>query len=112
MYVSSGITLTGLTELDGLGLIAYDGFMGAQRTQQDSRVNIAYFDEYLQIDLASVQSGPAFLFPIGSVRLTRAGEEIASLLEPFEIPGFLDYLAERFTKDGYTVDRLSMDSLV
>jgi len=101
IYAENGITFQVVTDLDALGLIHFDGFAGfavkPNPTAEEAQIN--YRGSIIR--LRAQEETP---IDSGHVLFTRAGEELSRLCERAQVPGFVDYLKERWRKDGMLLE--------
>ena len=106
VYKQHGITFTVLTHLNDIGLVRFEPLTGFQRTGLQQKFVVPYFDGFLLVEGPKEKDNSLSL---GKVLLSKVGAEIAGLCQLEEVPGFGDYLIEKWSGQGFTVTRLGPD---
>lgn len=93
VYAQYDINFSTLIHLDTLGLIQFDGVDGFLYAELPKRVELAYYCSRVELDF-SMDADNAL--DTGSVLLTRAGQELASICKSEPIPEYLEYARKRW----------------
>lgn len=108
IYTDAGFDFSGLTQLADLGLVHCDFLGGFISTQSQERVEISYHGRKVGLTLP----GPPYNFPLGNVRLTSAGAQIASTLPRLLNAQFFDYLLDAWANSNYNPKEVRVDGFV
>ncbi|HKQ36502.1 MAG TPA: DUF2806 domain-containing protein [Verrucomicrobiae bacterium] len=100
IYVAGGLTFTRLAHLDDVGLIRHESVAGFARKEIAAEGTVFYFG--MPVHLVFPQPAGNKL-PLGNVMLSKAGQELARICSPAARPGFMDYVVERWRKQGLKV---------
>ena len=100
IYNQHGITFAVLKHLDEIGLISFASFAGYSRTDLPKRVQVFYYDTPLTIEFKKDQGND---LRTGMVLLSKAGQELAAICGSEAVPGFLDYVLDRWSQEGLTL---------
>lgn len=99
LYTKNGISFSDLNHLDSIGLITFEGLAGYENTQ-------------LEKILTSYQGSGVFLefehekdnkINVGQVLFTDVGRRLSIISDPKKIPGFEEYVMERWLAEGVTI---------
>jgi hypothetical protein len=94
IYKTHDISADTLWHLSHIGVIVYSGSVLIQRTNCPRLMEMNYHGARFRLELPN--DGAAL--PIGRVALTQAGRELAQLCNVTEVPGYADFIVEKFTK--------------
>ena len=84
--------------------MSFENLAGYQRTNLPQTAVVAYYDERIEIEFSRPDKNS---LNVGSVLLSKAGQELASICESAPRPGFRDYAIERWQGAGLKVRILS-----
>ena len=98
IYTSHGITYSNLSHLDDIGLISFNPVTGFAINVTSKVASMKYHDTNIRLEFPSTK----FKFAIGKVILTKVGRELAHICDSPTIPGFLDYLLQKFKEQNIT----------
>jgi Protein of unknown function (DUF2806) len=101
IYTKRKMNFYNLTHLDKIGLLSFDAIAGFSRVDQPRSHPVSYFGDKYIIDLPLESEN---VFHLGSVILTQAGREIASICQADAIPEFCDYVVTKWREMGYIVE--------
>lgn len=105
VYAAAGITFENLLDLEQLGLLTFDGLTGFNLQNQPAQVIIKYISHHALLSLRSPEEGNSRVLEVGSVVLTRPGKELARIVSPRELTGFMDYILGKWEGYGHEVSR-------
>ncbi len=97
IYRQHGINFGSLGHLESLGLIRFNSLTGFIVSEQLKALTVGYFEEIVQLTLQKDSNNQ---INVGEVLLTHAGFEIARIINPKPVEGFLQYVQERWTNEG------------
>jgi len=97
IYNDQGIDFNSLTHLDDIGLISFNPIAGFRRINLPKRIMIHYYGTPLIVEFKIDKDNE---LDIGKVLLTKAGQQIAPICGSKPVPGFFDYMLDRWTKNG------------
>ena len=101
IYDSAGINPETIMHLVAIGLISFEPLVGYVATGMPQDVTVSYYGESVHLVLQQT-SGEA-IFAIGSVLLTKAGEELAQVCGSEPMQGFKEYVMKKWTESGHTI---------
>jgi hypothetical protein len=101
-YIANGINFASLTHLDSLGLLTFTNVSDYALNGLPSTFACVYHGKPLFMTIN--QGAP---LNVGKVMLTKAGEQLATLVKADEVPGFYDYVVDHFDKAGVIVSPVS-----
>ena len=87
IYNKYGINFTALSDLESIGLIRFDGFVGFKLTEIPK--SVSYFGEPLHLNMSRNFDNK---LPVGVVLLTRIGRELAPICKRESVDGFYEYV--------------------
>jgi len=97
IYNDQQINYSSLAHLDDIGLVSFGSLAGYKFLQLPKQIIISYFGTTLTLELKNTEDNE---LEFGNVRLTSIGQELSSICGAAPIDGFLDYLIERWSKEG------------
>jgi len=100
IYVDHGVSFITLSHLDDIGLISFEPLAGFRSTDLPQAIVIKYYGTPLYIKLKKPANNE---LEIGHTIFTSTGHQLARICGAKPIDGFLDYVIERWTKEGLTV---------
>ena len=104
IYRNAGVTFESLEELDSLALINFSPLSTFLLETLPERTGAHYGRTFFSI---SSRTGAEAQLYLGSVKLTRVGEEIRKICEAKEVDGFVAYLAQYWGKLGLDLQIIS-----
>jgi Protein of unknown function (DUF2806) len=96
-YNIQGIDFMSLMHLETLGLIKFDSVAGYCLSELPKKLTIFYFGSPLELMLPLDNDNE---LAIGSVLLTRAGEQLASVCGATPIKGFFEYVYDKWASQS------------
>lgn len=93
IYNDLGINFGSLSHLDSLGLIQFGGISSFVRQRLPQEVVVGYCGKGLPLKFSKEKDNQ---LDIGCVMLTKAGKEIAHIIEAPGVEGFYDYVQEKW----------------
>lgn len=87
IYNKYGINFTALSDLESIGLIRFDGFVGFKLTEIPK--SVSYFGEPLHLNMSRNFDNK---LPVGVVLLTRIGRELEPICKRESVDGFYEYV--------------------
>ena len=100
IYKTKGITYGELSHLETIGLIRFNNLQGFLRNQLKKRQTLEYHGELLALELPKETDNE---LQVGSVVLSNVGEQLASILHPESVDGFVKYVTEYYEKHGVKI---------
>lgn len=96
IYKDHGITFSSLSHLDDIGLVSFlpEGF---SNTENPKTITVYYYGKPLRIEFKNSENNE---LDIGFIILTKIGQQLAPLCGSQPIDGFLDFIVDRWTKEG------------
>lgn len=103
IYANTGLTFSGLSDLDGIGLIKFESLAGFTLNQQSKRIGAPYQNQVLVLEFKQDNNNA---LPIGKVMLTTPGRELAAVCDVLPVGGFVEYLKAEWSRHGITASIL------
>lgn len=101
IYIKNDINFDSLSHLESIGLIQFATIGGISRSGFGQKGNLPYFGTLLWIEFPQPDNN---VMQIGRVRLTRSGQQLASIVVARPVEGFPDYLREQWKLFGYKTE--------
>lgn len=99
-YTKKGINFPAITHLDNVGLVNYNHLTGFLRVGLPKITAIQYYNTSVIIDFKRAGDNE---LSTGHVLLTKTGQELARICGAKPIDSFLDYIVNKWKKDGLSV---------
>lgn len=93
-----GINFSTLIHLDDIGLINFNSFTGFKQMGFLKKAVFHYYGSPLTVEFKNTDENE---METGKARLTKTGLQLASICESKPVDGFLDYIIERWAKEGF-----------
>ena len=93
IYTDKGINFSSLTHLDSIGLIRFESISGFNGMGFPKKFTVLYCGQPLVLEMPKNDGND---LPIGSVILTKLGQELVSVCKAPGVDGFLDYVKEQW----------------
>lgn len=93
IYNKHGVNFNSLIHLESIGLIQFNNLGGYRRLKLPKKFAVAYYSTPLVLELAKDLDNE---LGIGVVLLTKVGQELAPICGSKPVPGFYDYVKERW----------------
>lgn len=100
IYRQADIDLESVAHLDDIGLLRYESLSGFSFQGFPEHINVKYFDTTMEFRFPS-EAGNSL--PIGKVKLSRTGKELAKVCKPSPVEGFTEYLSEQLSRKNIAV---------
>lgn len=100
IYANSGLTFSGLSDLDAIGLLQFKPATGFTLTQPTKRIGVTYQGRFMMLEFRQDSNNP---LQVGNVMLTAPGREVAAVCDVLPVEGFFEYLQQQWTRWGITV---------
>ncbi len=97
IYNDQQINYSSLAHLDDIGLLSFGSLAGYKFLKLPKQIIISYFGTTLTLELKNAEDNE---LEFGKVRLTSIGQELSYICGAVPLDGFLDYLIERWSKEG------------
>jgi len=97
IYTEHGINFDVLNHLDNIGLLSFNNVSGFKRMGFPKRYPSLYYG--IQINITFPNDGKNEL-EVGKVLLSKIGKELETICGSEPVPGFLDYVINRWIKKG------------
>ena len=97
IYAERGITFDTLQHMDDIGFVSFDPLLDARSTHLPKNVRLLYHDTPINIEFPKDEGNS---LNRGKVLLSKIGQELASMCGSESVPGFLDYIVERWSEGG------------
>lgn len=97
IYINNGIDFPALNHFNSMGLVTLNTVSGYKIQSLPETGSLPYFNEKLAFKLKSKTD---YSLNVGQVMLSATGQELALICDAEEVPGFLEYLTEFYTKEG------------
>jgi hypothetical protein len=98
IYSKNGITFKDLKHLDSIGLINFEQVSGYRILNFGETVNTSYFNTPIVLKFLNKKNDNEI--EIGKVLLTKIGEELLNIVNPKQIPDFIDYIIKNWNSKG------------
>lgn len=98
LYHKNGINFGALTHLDSIGLIQCSHLTGFQIAQLPKIVNVFYYGESTRLEFQKESENS---LQVGTVVLTKIGQELAPICGSSANQEFLEFIREQWKKEGY-----------
>lgn len=96
LYNDQGVKFNSLKHLDDIGLISFNSF-GYKNTKLPKCITTNYYDTQLKIEFKNDIDNEV---DIGHVLLTQTGQQLAAICGSKPVPGFFDFVLDKWTKKG------------
>jgi len=93
IYSENGITFNALSHLESIGLIQFDSLSGFCRLKLPKKFDVLDHGQSLQLEMPNDEGNE---LQLGSVLLTRVGQELAPICGSKPVDGFLEYVKEKW----------------
>ncbi|MBI2472517.1 MAG: DUF2806 domain-containing protein [Planctomycetes bacterium] len=93
VYKRNGINFNTLAHLESLGFIQFNNITDFQRLELPKKFTAFYYGKPAELTFSKDAGNK---LELGKVRLTRAGQEIASICESKPVDGFYDFVYNRW----------------
>jgi hypothetical protein len=93
LYKSHGIRFSTLSHLETLGLIRFEGLGGFEHLGLPQRVTVSYYEKSVELALPTYAQNKLL---VGSVVLTRAGQDLAPICGSKPVEGFFEFVCKRW----------------
>jgi len=100
IYKAQQITFDTLTHLDSIGLIVFDSIAAVQKIELPQQIDIYYYGTTLKVTFRNPENNS---IEIGKAIFSSTGQELSGICSSKPIDGFLDYLFERWSKEGLKI---------
>ena len=97
MYNDHEITYSVLSHLDDIGLISFGSIAGFRLQKLSKQITINYYGTTLILEFKNPEDNE---LEFGKVILTHIGDELSRICGAKPVDAFLDYLIERWSKEG------------
>ncbi|MBI1394333.1 MAG: DUF2806 domain-containing protein [Betaproteobacteria bacterium] len=101
IYKSAGINFTTLNHLEAIGLIRYGGIQTFLLEHLPQRFAFTYFGKPLLFQMPAQSENK---LDVGTIMLTKAGQQLAKISGAAPIPEFPPYLLSEYKKKGVQVE--------
>ena len=95
IYDKHGINFNALSHLASIGLVQFDNLAGFIRQKLPKRIAVLYYGRALALELPDDADNN---LELGTVLLTKVGQELASICESKRVDGFWEYVQDRWKK--------------
>ncbi len=99
IYKNNGLTYMKLQHLETMGLIAFNHITGFRRQSLPAKFTIPFEKQVMEVAL---QEGSDTL-KTGRATFTEAGQQLETIVHVERVPGFIEYVAERWRDEGHKV---------
>lgn len=93
IYNNKKITFESLSHLDSIGLIQFDGLAGFSAGNLSQKTSVSYHGQVLELSFAKETDNE---LNIGTVMLTKIGQELAPICGSKPVDGFMDYAKDKW----------------
>jgi len=100
IYLEHDITFNSLTHLDEIGLLSFGHLVGYKRLNFPKRIQIFYYGIPIIIEFSKDNEND---LDIGTVILSKVGQELAPICGAKPVPGFFDYVINRWINQELTL---------
>lgn len=100
IYNQAGIYFNSLKHLDEIGLLSFEPLAGFRRMKLPQKATVFYYGESVEITFPNPQDNDLSL---GTVLLSKAGQELARVCGSASLPGFRDYTVSTWKSMGLPV---------
>jgi hypothetical protein len=98
IYKEQGINFISLSHLDDIGLISFDNFMFAEKTELPKQLLTEYYGSVLQITFDKDADNS---LDIGFAIFTRVGQQLVPICGSKPVEGFQDYVIKKWASKGF-----------
>jgi len=106
-YRENQINFQTLSHLESIGLIKFNQLEGFIRIGLPKRFHAAYYGMRLQLEMPGEANNR---LEVGSVLLTKVGQELARVCSSKPVPGFFEFVRERWKRFLPTAETTSSDA--
>lgn len=93
VYSDKGIVFDKIMHLESIGLVQFNAISGFLRTHIPKKFQASYYGSPIDLTLPGDKENA---LPIGHVLLTQSGEQLARICGARPVPGFVEYVRERW----------------
>lgn len=97
IYTRHGIDFLGLKHLDEIGLLSFEPLAGYRRTGLREIVKVFYYGTPINLRFPKKENND---LDVGQVLLSKTGQELAPISGSQVVPGFLDFVLDKWTRSG------------
>lgn len=90
IYNSRGIDFSSISHLESIGLIQFNNLQSFVRLQLPKRLTVFYYDQPIHLQFPNADGENQL--QLGTVLLTKIGQELAPICGSVAVDGFVDYL--------------------
>ncbi|MGA2602344.1 MAG: DUF2806 domain-containing protein [Bryobacteraceae bacterium] len=101
IYSSGGISFNTLIHLDEVGLISFEAIAGFRRARLPQKFTASYYGREIVINFPRPEDND---LRIGTVLLSKVGQELGSICDSAPLPEFFEYSIDRWRSLGVTVE--------
>lgn len=98
VYTDAGVNFSVLSHLDDIGLVSFDTLGGVRRVSLPKFAVVSYFDQTIMIEFPKEKDNE---IQLGKVILTQVGQQMAPICGAEPVPNFIDYVLDRWNKEGF-----------
>lgn len=103
IYLNHNINYSNLQHLDDIGLLSFSGLTGYTSTFPSKIGVVVYFKDTIIIEFPNNEGN---VLTLGHVILSKIGQELSSICDSKPVPGFLDYVIDRWISQGLILSSL------
>ncbi len=100
IYTNQGITFNTLSHLESIGLVQFENLTGFLRLELPKKFSVFYYGTFVELEMLAESSNS---LNIGTVLLTRVGEQLAPICGSRPVDGFSEYVQKKWRDLGYKV---------
>lgn len=95
IYNQHGVDFNSLSHLESIGLIKFNNLGEFTRLKLPKQVNVFYYGTPLLLEMPNDSENQ---LEVGNVMLTKTGQELAPICNSRSVPGFFDYVKEKWSR--------------
>jgi len=107
IYNKAGINFNTASHLESIGLVQFNSLAGFQRLRIPKVATVLYYGKPLQLEFEKEEDNR---LELGKLLLTKTGQELAPICGSKPIPGFVDYVKEKWKKHLPNLSSENVDS--
>lgn len=106
IYTDTGITFNTLKHLDEIGLVSFDSLAGYRRIRLPQILLVRYYGAPVKLEFPKLEDNE---LQTGKVLLSKAGQELAPICGSKPVPGFKDFVLQKWVEMGIKVEQINIE---
>ncbi len=98
IYNKHNLNFNTISHLENIGLIQFGNLAGYQRLKLPKKFRVFYYGRPVDLEMPNEADNS---LDLGSVLLTKIGQELVPICNSQPIEGFFEYICDKWTNQGY-----------